>query len=197
MDDETSAPVPQWDERNSADFIDYADVFVPDRAGQVAAICDLIPPPRSAGHMVELCCGEGMLAEALLARFPSCVVHGFDGSPTMLDAARERLSQFGQRFDPHQFDLAERGWRQLPWPCDAVVSSLAIHHLTDEEKQQLFHDVYTLLAPGGVFIIADVVQPRSALAEALAAHSYDAIVREQSLQAYGDLRGYEQFRALD
>lgn len=197
MNEQENTAAPKWDERNSANFIDYADIFVPDRAGQVAAICDLIPPPRSGGHIVELCCGEGLLAEALLERFPASTLHGFDGSPTMLAAARERLGRFGQRFEPRLFDLADQSWRHLPWPCDAVVSSLAIHHLTDDEKRDLFRDVFAMLAPGGAFVVADVVQPRGALAVALAARTYDAIVREQSLQTYGDLRGYEQFRALD
>jgi len=38
---------------------------------------------------------------------------------------------------------------------DAIWSSLAIHHLTDLEKKDLFKQIYGLLRPGGVFINAD------------------------------------------
>ena len=38
---------------------------------------------------------------------------------------------------------------------DAIWSSLAIHHLTDIEKKDLFEQIYDLLRPGGIFINAD------------------------------------------
>jgi len=40
---------------------------------------------------------------------------------------------------------------------DAVVSSVAIHHLPDVEKRDLFGRIYNSLAPGGVFINAEQI----------------------------------------
>jgi tRNA (cmo5U34)-methyltransferase len=41
---------------------------------------------------------------------------------------------------------------------DAVVSSLALHHLsTDDEKKLFYRRIYEGMAPGGVFYNADVV----------------------------------------
>jgi len=51
-----------WSEDSSQYFIDYAATFVPDRAAQLETICQLIPAQPGPLHVVELCCGEGLLA---------------------------------------------------------------------------------------------------------------------------------------
>ena len=45
---------------------------------------------------------------------------------------------------------------------DVVVSALAIHHLPDKRKSELFAEVFDLLAPNGVFYDLDVVKAPSA-----------------------------------
>ena len=42
---------------------------------------------------------------------------------------------------------------------DLVVSALAVHHLKGEDKADLFRRVAGVLAPGGHFVLADVVEP--------------------------------------
>jgi tRNA (cmo5U34)-methyltransferase len=42
---------------------------------------------------------------------------------------------------------------------DLVASALAIHHLTDHDKEPLFARVARALEPGGRFVLADVVVP--------------------------------------
>lgn len=44
-----------------------------------------------------------------------------------------------------------------PGPFGAVVSALAIHHLTDPEKRDLFARVLDVLEPGGIFVNAEQV----------------------------------------
>ena len=56
-----SATTPQWEEENSQDFIDYGKYFVPDREVQINCICEVIPPPSKSAHILDLCCGEGLL----------------------------------------------------------------------------------------------------------------------------------------
>jgi len=184
---------PGWDEKDSQDFIDFGRFFVPEREVQIATICGMIPDPGD-GHIVELCCGEGLLSRALLERFPAATVHGFDGSPAMVEHARAALSGFPGRFESRLFDLADRSWRVFPWPVRAVVSSLAIHHLDGRGKKALFRDMVGALAPGGVVVIADVIQPASPAGVALAARAWDDAVRRRSLELTGDLRAHEVFR---
>ena len=63
---------------------------------------------------------------------------------------------------------------------DAVVSSLAIHHLDSTEKQVLFKDVASILAPGGSFIIADLTEPMDRFGRKHAANTWDEAVRQRS-----------------
>ena len=55
-----------WSEANSADFIDYGRYFVPARARQISTIASLIPAGVGPAQVLELSCGEGLLAEAIL-----------------------------------------------------------------------------------------------------------------------------------
>ena len=74
----------------------------------------------------------------------------------MLAQARERL---GERASYVVGDLAD----PLPeGPWDAIVSALAIHHLDDPAKRDLFARVRAALAPGGLFVNAEQVAGESA-----------------------------------
>ncbi len=187
---------PQWKEEDSQNFIDYGKYFVPNRESQVNCICGLIPRPSGPAHILDLCCGEGLLTQALLDRFPECQVHGLDGSPKMIARIKTTLAVYGKRFEAMQFDLPTKNWRRFPWPVHAVVSSLAIHHLDDTEKQSLFEDIVPLLTPGGSFIIADLIQPVTQLGKGFAAKAWDGTVRQNSLDLDGNLRGYDYFREI-
>lgn len=189
--------VSRWDEEDSQFFIDYGRYFVPERETQIEIICDLIPTIDGLQHVVDLCCGEGVLCRAILDRFPIYHVHGLDISSTMLEAATQALSGYGERFDAQIFDLPNHSWRTFPWPLRAVVSSLAIHHLDDEQKQQLDRDVYTMLAPGGVFVIADLIWPTTQAGINVAGKGWDEATRQRALQLDGNLTAYEQFHALE
>lgn len=175
-----------WSEENSQTFIDFGRYVVPEREAQIEIFGDLIPLQARTFHILELCCGEGLLAGALLARFSNCVLHGLDGSPAMLRQAQARLAPYGDRFTTRQFDLAASDWRQPGWPLHAVVSSLAIHHLDGAQKQALFRDVHRMLEPGDVFVVADIVQPAHALGNAAAAKAWDAAVRQRAVALDGD-----------
>ena len=185
--------VESWQESDSQTFIDYGRYFVPARETQIGVICDLLPTVERAFQVLELCCGEGLLAGAILERYPNCIVHGYDGSAEMRQQARKNLAAHGERFLTQHFDLFEEGWRKLNWMPQAVVSSLALHHLDGRQKETLYQDIYGLLASGGAFIIADIIKPVNSAAWAVAEKGWDTAVQQRAMAIDGHNQAYDYF----
>jgi trans-aconitate methyltransferase len=92
MNTQDQSPPDRWDEGGSQAFIDFGRYFVPQREQQIQIIVDLLPEGDQPAAAIDLCCGEGLLAEAILAQRPASHVFGLDGSPQMLARAAERLA---------------------------------------------------------------------------------------------------------
>jgi tRNA (cmo5U34)-methyltransferase len=126
-------------------YLTRADGY-PRRAEGESVLLDHVP--RGAPRILDLGTGDGRLLALLQADRPRMLGVGLDFSELMLAAARERFAG-DERIEIVEHDLAE------PLPTlgrfDAVVSSMAIHHLEDERKRSLYAEVFELLEPGGVF----------------------------------------------
>lgn len=91
-------------------------------------------------------CGSGRVTERLAERLPRGRVIALDGSPSMVEAARERLARFGDRIDYLVADLG----RPLPVPrgsLDAAFSSATFHWVPDHDA--LFRHLAAGTRPGG------------------------------------------------
>lgn len=185
--------VPAWNEAASQAFIDYGRYFIPERQAQIETLCRLIPDGPAPMQILELCCGEGLLAEVILDRRPEARLTGYDGSPVMLRRAEQRLARFDERFQSQPFDLVDQAWRQPDGFYQVILSSLAIHHLDGSSKQRLYQDLYRMLAPGGMLLIADIILPASPSGLEYAAQAWDESVRQQVLELDGKLDAYEYF----
>ena len=107
-----------------------------------------------AERVLELGPGTGETARRVLARHPRAHLLGIDESEGMMAAAREAL-------DPARAEL-RTGRLQDPLPegpWDVVVSCLAVHHLDGPGKADLFRRIAAVLAPGGRFVLGDVIVP--------------------------------------
>lgn len=182
-----------WSEDNSQQFLEYGRYFTPSSEYQMHIAVDLLKDLPSLGVVLELCCGEGLLAEQILEAYSEITYWGLDGSALMLEKANHRLSRFGNRVRLGAFELANRAWRSLDIKVQAVVSSLAIHHLDGEAKQQLFKDIFAVLSGGGAFIIADMVEPVTDTGRLVAAEAWDEVVRKSSLELSGNTAGLDFF----
>jgi len=104
--------------------------------------------PRDVRRVLDLGTGDGRLLTLLQVDRPEMTGVGLDFSEVMLAAARERFAG-DERVELVEHDLA----KSLPDldRFNAVVSSMAIHHLPHERKRSLCGEVFDLLEPGGVF----------------------------------------------
>ena len=97
--------------------------------------------------ILDLGAGTGLLSEFIMQKFPSASLNLLDESTEMLSKAQLRLEQYKPKIfiQPMTAPLPIGG-------VHAVISSLAIHHLTDEEKRNLFCRIFQALVHGGIFI---------------------------------------------
>ena len=112
-------------------------------AADLAARSIKTPSPA----ILDLGAGTGLLSEFVMQKVKSASLTLLDESADMLSKAQQRLAQYQPKvFIQPMTDPLPAG------PFHAVISSLAIHHLSDEDKRNLFKRIYQSLAPGGVFI---------------------------------------------
>jgi len=107
-----------------------------------------------ARRILELGTGTGETAGRLLARHPDARLVGIDVSAEMLAAAASALP--AERVSLRVAALEDE---LPPGPFDLVASALCVHHLRGREKADLFVRVAAALAPGGRFVLGDVVVP--------------------------------------
>jgi trans-aconitate 2-methyltransferase len=91
-------------------------------------------------------CGSGRVTERLAERLPDGQVIALDGSPAMLDAARDRLARFDRRITYVAADL-EQALPIPPGSVDAVLSTATFHWVRDHAA--LFRHLALVLRPGG------------------------------------------------
>src|SRR5688572_3388551 len=127
---------PAWDEDHSAVYRSIAPVAVPARVEQLAVVTALVPlAEHERGTIVDLACGEGLLSRTLLEAFPRASVVALDGSASMRERAQRLLRPFADRAGVSAFELASEEWPPLVGGADAVVSSLALHHLSGPARR--------------------------------------------------------------
>jgi tRNA (cmo5U34)-methyltransferase len=114
----------------------------------VELLAALAPP---AARVLDLGGGTGALSGAVLEALPGAQVTVLDVDADMLAEGRRRLAAFGARVAFREASFLD------PLPAtDAVVASLALHHVHDlGQKTELYRAIHAALVPGGVFLNVD------------------------------------------
>ena len=111
-----------------------------------------LPDDLHPRQILDLGCGTGNLTAAALQRFPEADIHALDLSAEILNECRSRFKD-APNVHYHQQDFSRLAFADESF--DLIISSIAIHHITDAEKIKLYHKLHSLLKPGGVFVFAD------------------------------------------
>ncbi|UTR11043.1 class I SAM-dependent methyltransferase [Evansella sp. LMS18] len=122
---------------------EYKDVF--ENYGQILQEV----ARRVNGHVIEFGTGTGNLTEFLAAKAET--VMGVEPSDKMREAANRKLKET---------EVVEGDFLVFPepeHPVDAIVSSYAFHHLTDEEKGKAAAIYADILKTGGKVVFADTM----------------------------------------
>jgi tRNA (cmo5U34)-methyltransferase len=126
--------------------------FIPYYDGMIATGVELLAALAPAdAHVLDLGGGTGALSSAVLEALPGVRVTVLDVDPEMLGEARRRLARFSGRVAFHEGSFLDA----LP-DADAVVASLALHHVHDlQTKSMVYRSIHDTLAPGGPLLNLD------------------------------------------
>ncbi len=136
----------------SKEYTGLLERTIPKYGEMLLSILLYIPDGLEPLNILELGCGTGNLTELLCRRYPKSGITAVDISGEILNECKARLNSCDSiKFI--QSDFKEMTFEKDTF--DLVVSSIAIHHLEDDQKKVLFEKVSSYLKSGGVFIFAD------------------------------------------
>ncbi|MCL6614297.1 MAG: class I SAM-dependent methyltransferase [Firmicutes bacterium] len=143
-------------EEEAEEFDGLIRKLIPYYSEMVEALVEALPWERDREiRVIDLGCGTGTLALRVKERFPKARITCLDLAENMIRLARMKLGRFGNEIT---YQVGDFYHFQFTTEYDAVVSSLALHHLvTDDDKRRFYAQIYECLSEGGVFFNADVV----------------------------------------
>ncbi len=135
--------------------------------GEIMFRCGIVEAAAvEAGQRVlDVACGTGTLAQLLAeSAGPEGSVTGVDLSEGMLKVARRKAEAAG--LPAPRLEFVQANAEDLPFAdasFDRVTASLAIHELNRQGRTNALAEVYRVLRPGGMVVIADMRAPDTLL----------------------------------
>lgn len=185
--------IKQHFEEEAGDFDRIILTLIPGYPEMVEALVSALPFASDAPvRAIDLGCGTGTVSQAVLNAFPNAHVTCLDLAENMIAMAKSKLAHDSRtRFIVGDFTTFDGEY-------DAVISSLALHHLAiDEDKKRFYHRVYDQLCPGGVFYNADVVLASSDFLQATYMRQWRAFMRRSISDEEIDGKWIPKYQAED
>jgi tRNA (cmo5U34)-methyltransferase len=164
-----------WKNKTVAEnFLKGVRNAIPLATEQIDCLLRIIRLTRSPVKcFLDLGCGSGILGKAIANQDPHARGVFVDISESMLQTARDSMDNTEQKYTFLLEDFGSQIWYEklkqitsFDVSFDVIVSGFAIHHQPDRRKQEIYHEIYDLLNPGGIFLNLEHVASYSALGEA-------------------------------
>lgn len=127
----------------------------PLRSEQLDLLISILSDHYQAGDTIlDLGFGSGLVEALIFERIPHAHIIGVDHSEAMMSLARERLQKYGAQFQSIPHDLVDLDSVGIT-PCRFIISSQALHHLTDAQMQSAYRAIARLLTDDGLFLLLD------------------------------------------
>lgn len=111
--------------------------------------------------MLELGCGDASFTVQALLNTNITEYKGIDLSETALEIAKSNMAIIScqKTFIKEDFSkIVDELVQNQEDNFDVIMTSFALHHLSFEQKNWIFGQVFQLLNPGGVVVIIDIVR---------------------------------------
>ncbi len=133
-----------------ADFEEAHGRFVP-------LFQDAFGRPEVSGCVLDLGCGPADISMRFARAYPTCTVHGLDGSPAMLELGWEAVAVRGLQ---HRVTLIEGRLPMTRLPRDSydvVIGNSLLHHLP--EASVVWEFIARWAKPGALVFMMDLARP--------------------------------------
>ena len=142
-------------EEEAKEFDEIIRRLIPYYEQMIEAMIDVIPfEENQVIDVIDLGAGTGSIARAVKERFPNARITCLDFSSKMLEMAKVKLKPYSDI----SYILANFYQYQFDKKYDVVISSLALHHIVeDDDKRNFYKSIYDALKKQGVFYNLDVV----------------------------------------
>lgn len=132
-------------DKNRRKFIPCFDDFYKSVTKQI--LFNITPPKQ----VLDLGAGTGLLTYYWYRECPTARYVLVDIADEMLDISRRRFAGI----DTIKHEIMDYTKHLPEGDFDAVISALSIHHLEDNQKEDLFKRIYDKLPSGGLFVNYD------------------------------------------
>jgi ubiquinone/menaquinone biosynthesis C-methylase UbiE len=110
---------------------------------------------RARTRVLDVACGTGSVLRMMAASLPGVHLFGLDLSPHYIAHARRALA------DVSPLSLVVENAEGLPFVdgyFDAVTNVFLMHELPPRTRDRVLAEIHRVLAPGGLFVLADSIQ---------------------------------------
>ncbi|MDD2786235.1 MAG: class I SAM-dependent methyltransferase [Patescibacteria group bacterium] len=156
MENEHSSLVKEHFEAKYHDYDALIKKLIPNYEKMHQSVIDLVNTTSEKPVLLDLGIGTGKTALHLLNKYPQAVIDGFDISPKMIEQGKTRLRDNLSHVHFIEQDIKDLELKEKHY--DAGVAVLSVHHLTGEQKKELFKKIFNHLKSGGIFVLGDIVK---------------------------------------